>query len=92
MSRERFIWRNGEFVQVPNWTKPRPRLHVIGDTSEPFKSMADGEMYTSKSAYRREVKARGYEEVGNDVGRMTPELDQGSIEADVSQALAERGL
>lgn len=89
MSRERYIWRDGEFVRLANWTKPRPRLHIISDTHTPFKSMADGEMYDSKSAYRREIKARGYEEVGNDLEMKMPEVDHGDIEADVARALAE---
>ena len=42
---------------------PRPRLYIIGDSHQPFKSMADGKMYDSKSAYRAELKARGFEEV-----------------------------
>lgn len=87
MSRERFIWRNGEFIKIANWRPPRKRLHIIGDTQEPFKSMADGEMYDSKSAYRREIKARGFEEVGNDVEMRTPEVDHGDIERDVAEAV-----
>ncbi len=45
------------------------------DTVEAFKSMADGKMYTSKAAYRQEVKGRGLEELGNDTQEPT-ELDK----------------
>ena len=58
------------WVSVPlDWRPPpRKRLQIIGDAPEqPFKSMADGKMYDSKSAYRREIKARGFEELGNEI-------------------------
>ena len=62
--RQRFIWVDGKgLVEVPTSYVPRPRVHIIGDRHEPFVSMADGKTYDSKSAYRRELKARGYEEV-----------------------------
>lgn len=40
--------------------------HIISDTIEPFRHMGTGEMYTSKSRYRADLKAQGYTEVGND--------------------------
>jgi hypothetical protein len=43
-----------------------PRFHVISDTIEPFRSMADNRIYDSKSRYRRDLKARGLVEVGNE--------------------------
>lgn len=42
------------------------RFYVQSDTIEPFRSMADGKMYGSKSKYRADLKARGLIEVGND--------------------------
>lgn len=42
------------------------RFYVISDTIAPFRSMADGRVYESKSAYRGDLKARGLIEVGND--------------------------
>lgn len=41
-------------------------LQIISDTIEPFRSMADGKMYNSKSRYRAELRARGLIEVGNE--------------------------
>lgn len=40
--------------------------NVISDTIAPFRSQADGKMYDSKSAYRRDLKSRGLIEVGNE--------------------------
>jgi hypothetical protein len=39
---------------------------VIGDSIAPFRSMADGKIYESKSQYRADLKARGLVEVGNE--------------------------
>ncbi len=35
------------------------------DEAAPFMSHADGKTYTSKSEYRKDLKARGYEEKGD---------------------------
>ena len=39
---------------------------VISDTQAPFRSMATGKIHDSKSAYRAELRAHGYREIGND--------------------------
>ncbi len=69
--RKRYIFRGGRWVEYEK--RPRDsRVHVIADTvDKPFKSMADGKTYDSKSRYRAEAKARGYIEVGNE--RVEPE-------------------
>lgn len=41
-------------------------FYVQTDTIDAFRSMADGKIYDSKSQYRRDLKARGLVEVGND--------------------------
>lgn len=41
-------------------------LHLISDHIEPFRSHADGQIYSSKSVYRRDLKSRGLIEVGNE--------------------------
>lgn len=52
----------GHFGIVPDRAGPQ----IISDTIAPFRSMADGQMYDSKSAYRADLKARGMIEVGNE--------------------------
>jgi hypothetical protein len=72
MPRQRFVWVDDRgLVEVPTDYTPRPRVHIIGDQSRPFRSHADGRIYDSKSAYRRELKARGFEEVGNEYAAVT---------------------
>lgn len=41
-------------------------VHVITDTMEPTRHMADGKLYTSKHKFRAATKAHGCIEVGND--------------------------
>jgi hypothetical protein len=54
-------------VEVPaDWKPtPRPSLAVHG-VKAPFKSMADGRYYDDTRTYERELRARGFEVVGNE--------------------------
>lgn len=62
------VW-NGERVElVPVEQAERiPKPNVITDECEPFQSMVDGSIWTSKAAYRRHLRANKMIEVGNDV-------------------------
>lgn len=64
--------------------KAKARLHVISDTMDPVRSMADGKTYDSKSRYRAEVRARGFIEVGNEwTGNKRPEMP--SVASDLAR-------
>ena len=65
--KRRWIWRNGQLVEVGPAVRARQQApSVIGDTADPFRSHADGIIYDSKSAYRRQLKRHGMVELGND--------------------------
>jgi len=49
-----------------------PKFYVISDTMEPTRHMATGKYFTSKSEFRKETKAAGCVEVGNDSSIMNP--------------------
>jgi hypothetical protein len=80
VSRGTFVIRNGELVEkggpldirpVPARSHlPSPMLNMdsIGD----LRSMADGKIYSSKSALRRGYKAAGVVEMGSDAPRSAP--------------------
>lgn len=78
MARGTFVLRDGELVpkHLAAPLGPRgPRSHlsrpmVISDGCE-FRSMADGKIYTSKAAYRADLRARGLDEVGNDTSYLS---------------------
>lgn len=93
MIRGRFVLRDGELVAkhlAPPLRRPArsdlARPFVISDACE-FRSMANGEMYTSKSAYRADLRAAGREEIGNDTEYLfapEPEPDMGNVEQDIA--------
>ncbi len=66
----RYVWYRDQWVPAPKMP-PRPAVFpgIIRDTMDPIRSMADGQMYDSKSAIRRGYKEHGYEELGNDAPR-----------------------
>jgi hypothetical protein len=54
---------------------------IISDTAEPFKSMADGQVYDSKSNYYKSLKQGDFEIVGNEFHRPAPLEPQGVEQA-----------
>jgi len=67
--KRRFIQRpDGELVEVSLDYTGEPRAdvpHVMGDI-EPYQSMIDGTMITSRSHHREHLRQHGCVEVGND--------------------------
>lgn len=49
-----------------------PGFYLIRDGIDPFRSMADGRLYDSKSQYRNDLRARGMIEVGNEQVSQAP--------------------
>jgi hypothetical protein len=96
MARATYVLRDGELIEKhlapPPPRGPRsslPRPYFIGDTVE-MKSMADGRMYTSKAAYRADLRARGLVEVGNDTAYVAkPPPDAETIAGDPGADLAQ---
>ena len=84
--RQRFVWRGG-WMLVGDNHRPRPRIHIISDSHEPFRSMADGRVYDSKSEYRRTLKDKGYVELGSDHDSHSPRYDEGNIAQDIADAM-----
>jgi hypothetical protein len=55
---------NGDFVEVKKDEKGV--YHYVMPDIQPYKSMIDGRMITSRSEHRRHLKANGCIEVGNE--------------------------
>ena len=96
MSRRRWIYVEGRgLVDVTDYVPPPRKTPYIGrpDTTEPFKSHADGKMYTSLSRYRAEYRARGLECVGNERAEFDPVPQQpGDPTDDLKRSFSELGL
>lgn len=77
-----------ERIAQTNQRSALPCPMVITDDVEPFRSMADGKVYTSKSRYYAETKARGYEIVGNEKvkGKTPQSYEPQDIEKELSDA------
>ena len=82
----------GQRWQERQWLQPR-RACTISDYHEPFKSMATGEMTNSKSRYRAEIRARGFEELGNEIQECTGgEFEPSDWRDDLAETASEYGV
>ncbi len=94
MARTTYVLREGALIDK----REAPPLHaggaapnVISDAMAPIRSHADGRMYDSKSAYRADLRARGYVEVGNERAAFDrrPTFDPGPVAPDIKRAIQE---
>ncbi len=82
----------GKVVELPQREGPplpgRAPM-VISDTQAPFRSMASGQVFDSKSAYRADLRARGFREVGNDVPshRDARDYAPAQVERDIADSI-----
>ena len=99
MIRGTFVYRDGELVPkhlaaplVPRGAASNlPAPYVNSDTVDAFRSMADGRLYESKSAYRAELKRQGLREIGNEIDAHLRDVDatnpqKPKVKADVIKA------
>jgi hypothetical protein len=75
MSRTTYVWRDGRLIEKHLAAPISSGPNIISDTMAPIRSMADGKLYDSKSAYYGSVKAAGCEIVGNDPSSRAPKRD-----------------
>ena len=59
-----YVYMDGEFVERKK--DAQGRYHYVQPDIQPYKSMIDGSMITSRSQHRRHLKANNCIEVGND--------------------------
>ena len=62
--RKRWIYVDGEAIEVGKY-EPTAVHHVMPDI-QPYQSMIDGSMITSRSRHREHLRAHGCIEVGNE--------------------------
>lgn len=80
--RKRYVYRDGEMVEVGADYKPEPRQaswQIMPDIA-PYKSMIDGSEITSRSKHRAHLKAHDCIEIGNETKHlMNPERGNGPL-------------
>jgi hypothetical protein len=62
--RKRWIYVNGEAIEVGDY-EPTALHHIMPDI-QPYQSMVDGSMITSRSRHREHLQAHGCIEIGNE--------------------------
>lgn len=91
MTRATYVLRDGKLVEKRYAEPLNAGPYIATDGMDPIRSMADGKMYDSKSAYRRELKARGCVELGNDRQERAEPKPVGNLHADIAQAMKQHG-
>lgn len=83
-------WPGNCLPEAPQRSEVVPVPHFIRDTMDPIQSQVTGQMYDSKAALRREYKAHGVTEIGNDKmpPRQKPKPDRKAIRQSVEKAVA----
>ena len=80
--RKRYVYRNGEMVEVGPDYRPEPRTthwQIMPDI-KPYQSMIDGREITSRSRHREHLRANGCIEVGNETKHlMNPTAGTGAL-------------
>ena len=91
MPRQTYVYDRATRKLVPKVKPSTPRgPQIINSACEPFRSMADGKIYTDKAKYRAEIKARGFQEIGNERPLPSgPRTDPGDREYDIRKTISE---
>lgn len=98
MARATYVLRDGALVERHLAPPPPQAGRCFGrapavrrDAMDPMRSMVDGQLYDSRSAYYASVRRNGCEIVGDDVDGFSkpPEYDGAGIEQDIKRAIAE---
>jgi hypothetical protein len=70
--KHRWIYINGEAIPAGRFEpEPVADYHVMPDI-QPYQSMCDGSMITSRSQHREHLRAHGVIELGNEAPRAKP--------------------
>lgn len=63
--RKSWIYRDGEAIELDGHT-PTTKLHYVMPDIQPYQSMADGSIITSRSHHRAHLRAHNCIEIGNE--------------------------
>ncbi len=70
--KRRFVQRNGELVEVTQGYTREPAGPFVMPDINPYISMADGSLITSRSKHREHLRVHNCQEVGNDPSVLNP--------------------
>jgi tRNA U34 5-carboxymethylaminomethyl modifying enzyme MnmG/GidA len=66
MTKRSWVYINGEAIEITDNYVPEPTGHFVMNDIQPYQSMIDGRMITSRSEHREHLRANGCIEVGNE--------------------------
>ena len=88
-----YVYRKGKVVKRGSRADAGAAPYVISDIMDPIQHMATGRMHDSKAAFRRDTKASGCVEIGNDSCLTKPRqhipLDRRQRREDIRRSLYE---
>lgn len=70
--RRRFLQINGELMEVPLSYVPEPRGPLVMPDIQPYRSMIDGRLITSRSRHREHLRVHNCIEIGNETKHLQP--------------------
>lgn len=84
--RKRYIAVGNTWVEVDKDYIPEPKGHFVMNDIQPYQSMIDGSMITSRSHHRAHLKAHNCIEIGNE--KQTPKplnLSPAGLKEDIAR-------
>lgn len=74
MSRQHYVWHNGDWVEYDRHAPRQKRTILISDSLDYVRHPTTGRRYTSKSRYYADTKALGMQIVGNERPKPKPAI------------------
>jgi len=83
----KFIWHNGQWMRAVRVSRPSRFPAIITNGMDALLHPADGQMYDSKSQFRRVTSLHGLVEMGNDAPISAPEYKPEGVRDDIVQSI-----
>ena len=90
MPRKRYIQdpKTGKLIPAEEWYETREQAPFVMPDIQPYQSMADGTMITSRSHHREHLKRHGLVEIGNEINAHMSQQER-RVDRNVRSALEE---
>lgn len=84
----KYVWWNGAWMPAVRVSRPPVAPAIIRDNMDALRHPATGEMFDSKSQFRRATKDAGCEELGNDVPMGHEYQPADGLKEDIAKAVS----
>lgn len=83
----KFVWHDGAWREAVRVSRPPVFPGIIRDSMDAVMHPCDGNLYDSKSQFRRITAEHGMVELGNDAPMSRPEYTPTDVRADIVQSI-----